>query len=70
MNLFDRLISNDGDVEAEAVAHEARVLLPPRSRFLMSDITRLTPLLPGAPLIPPRRSQQMLCELRNHTTFL
>lgn len=48
VNLFDRMIGNDGDTEAEAVAHETPVLLPPRSRFLMSDVTRLRPLLPGA----------------------
>ena len=48
VNLFDRVISNDGDTETEAVAHETPVLLPPRSRFLMSDVTRLRPLLPGA----------------------
>jgi hypothetical protein len=47
VNLFDRVIGNDGDCEAEAVAHETPVLLPPRSRFLMSDVTRLRPLLPG-----------------------
>lgn len=47
VNLFDRLISNDDGVEAEALAHETPVLLPPRSAFLMSDITRLKPLLPG-----------------------
>lgn len=49
VNLFDRLISNKSDADAEALAHETPVLLPPRSRFLMSDITRLKPLLPGAP---------------------
>lgn len=57
LNLFDQLISHDGDTEAEAVAHETPVLLPPRSRFLMSDITRLKPLLPGAPLLPALRLQ-------------
>ena len=48
VNLFDRVIGNDGNTEAEAVAHDTPVLLPPRSRFLMSDVTRLRPLLPGA----------------------
>ena len=48
VNLFDQVVGNDGDAEAEAVAHETPVLLPPRSRFLMSDVTRLRPLLPGA----------------------
>ena len=47
-NLFDRLIANEGATEAGALAHEAPVLLPPRTVFLMSDITRMRPLLPGA----------------------
>ena len=51
-NLYDVLIRNCGDSDAAAADHEAQVVLPPRSAFLMSDVTRLGPLLPGAVLKP------------------
>ena len=46
-DLFDQLISNDSeqDLIADAAGHP--VILPPRSQFLISDITRLKPLLTG-----------------------
>ena len=46
-DLFDQLISNDSnqDLLADAAGHS--VILPPRCRFLISDITRLKPLLTG-----------------------
>ena len=46
-NLFDQLISNDSDHEHLADAAGSTVLLPPRSRFMISDIARLKPLLAG-----------------------
>ncbi|CAK0783316.1 hypothetical protein CVIRNUC_006515 [Coccomyxa viridis] len=48
-DLFDQLISNDSnqDLLADAAGHS--VILPPRCRFLISDITRLKPLLTGSP---------------------
>lgn len=48
-NLFDVLVGNASDFEVEARAHEALVLLPARCRLMMSDISRLQPLLQGAP---------------------
>ena len=49
-DLFDRLMSNDSeqDLVADAAGHP--VILPPRCRFLISDITRLKPLLTGMEL--------------------
>ena len=46
-DLFDQLISNDSeqDLIADAAGHP--VILPPKSQFLISDITRLKPLLTG-----------------------
>ena len=50
-DLFDKLISNDSkqDLVADAAGHP--VIMPPRSRFLISDITRLKPLLTGMELV-------------------
>ena len=48
-NLFDVLIGNVCDKERMALAYQTAVLVPPRARFLLSDVTRLRPLLPGAP---------------------
>lgn len=39
-NLFDVLIGNEGGAEREALAFQTRVLVPPRARFLLSDVTR------------------------------
>ena len=52
-DLFDQLISNDSkqDLAADAAGHP--VILPPKSRFLASDITRLRPLLTGMELVIP-----------------
>ena len=48
-NLFDMLIRNASDEERKALAFQTHVLVPPRARFLLSDVTRLRPLLPSAP---------------------
>ena len=47
-NLFDVLISNECVEERKALAFQTHVIVPPRARFLLSDVTRLRPLLPGA----------------------
>ena len=46
-NLFDQLHQNPRDKEVVAEAYGVPVLLPARCRFLLSDITRLQPLLAG-----------------------
>lgn len=46
--LFGRLIANPADRERVADAGGHRVLLPPRSAFLMSDFKQLAPLLEHA----------------------
>jgi hypothetical protein len=46
-NLFNQLISNDSDEDELADAAGHAVILPPRSRFMISDITSLKPLLAG-----------------------
>ena len=46
-NLFDVLIDNERGEERTALAFQTRVVVPPRARFLLSDVTRLRPLLPG-----------------------
>ena len=48
-NLFDVLIENACGEEHMALAFQTAVLVPPRARFLLSDVTRLRPLLPSAP---------------------
>ena len=48
-NLFDVLIRNECSEERQALAFQTRVLVPPRACFLLSDVTRLRPLLPSAP---------------------
>ena len=49
-NLFDVLIGNNAcGEERTALAFDTRVLVPRRARFLLSDVTRLRPLLPRAP---------------------
>ena len=46
-NLFNQLISNDSDEDELADAAGHAVILPPRSHFMISDITSLKPLLAG-----------------------
>ena len=46
-DLLDELNYNSGDEERYADAAEHALVLPPRSRFLIADITRLKPLLSG-----------------------
>ena len=46
-NLFNQLISNDSDTDELADAAGHAVILPPRSRFMIADITSLKPLLAG-----------------------
>ena len=48
-NLFDVLIGNACGEERTALAFQTAVLVPPRARFLLSNVTRLRPLLPSAP---------------------
>ena len=48
-NLFDMLIGNACGEERTALAFQTAVLVPPRARFLLSDVTRLRPLLSSAP---------------------
>lgn len=47
-NLFDVVVEHEGAEECEALAFQTRVVVPPRCRFLLSDVTRLRPLLPRA----------------------
>lgn len=49
VNLFDRLVENSSDTEQLADACGTPVLLPARCRFVISDVTRLGPLLAGMP---------------------
>jgi hypothetical protein len=46
-NLFNVLIENGQELERWALAHTAEVLVPRQARFLISDVTRLQPLLQG-----------------------
>ena len=46
-NLFEQVLENGADEEQLADACGATVLLPARCRFLISDVTRLGPLLEG-----------------------
>ena len=48
-NLFDQLIECSSDTEQLADACGTPVLLPARCRFVISDVTRLGPLLAGMP---------------------
>ena len=48
--LYDALIVNRGSRDSAAIAAEWHVVMPPHSAFLMSDVTRLSPLMPGKPL--------------------
>jgi len=50
VNLLNKVIRNKLHRDLTAVAHEAAVVMPPCSAFLMSDIKCMTPLLQGAPL--------------------
>lgn len=45
--LYDAVIENDKETERLAMAHEAKVLVPRHARFMLSDITRLQPLIQG-----------------------
>jgi len=54
-NLFDVLVEHAGAEEARALAFQTPVLVPPRCAFLLADVARLRPLLPGA-----RRRMQCL----------
>ena len=47
VNLFDQLIENSSDTEQLADACGTPVLLPAHCRFVISDVTRLGPLLAG-----------------------
>ena len=47
VNLFEKIIRNRSDRDLAATAHEAAVVVPPRSAFLMSDIKLMAPLLQG-----------------------
>lgn len=53
--LYDALIVNHGPRDSAAMAAEWHVVMPPHSAFLMSDVTRLSPLMPGK-LLPPTES--------------
>lgn len=44
-HLFNALVENPYSCAITAVAHDVTVTLPPRCRFLMSDLSRLSPLL-------------------------
>ncbi|XP_043099058.1 N(6)-adenine-specific methyltransferase METTL4 [Puntigrus tetrazona] len=44
-DLFSRLTENPSDCACEVTLMKEKYLLPPRSRFLLSDITRMHPLL-------------------------
>ena len=46
-NLFDTLICNEDSTERLGHAYESVVLIPAQASFLLSDIKRLKPLLPG-----------------------
>eukprot|EP00850_Spirogloea_muscicola_P014160 SM000100S09387 [mRNA] locus=s100:48907:51292:- [translate_table: standard] len=46
--LFNSLVQNPYDEEVEILALGRRYLLPARSAFLMSDVTRMQPLLPAS----------------------
>ncbi|CAL8472253.1 g11795 [Coccomyxa elongata] len=50
VDVFDTLIENLDDVERLATAYNAQVVIPRRSRFLISDVTRLQPLLADLPV--------------------
>jgi len=50
MDLFGKINSNDCDEEMICLAHDQRVLLPPRCSFLMSDLSQLSPLCKGKSL--------------------
>ncbi|CAD7703248.1 unnamed protein product [Ostreobium quekettii] len=45
-DLFDTIHEAAGDGDTECVAHNARVVLPARSRFLMSDIKQVGKIIP------------------------
>lgn len=47
VDLFETLVKNLDDVERLATVYNARVVIPRQSSFLMSDVTRLQPLLAG-----------------------
>ncbi|KAF5836437.1 hypothetical protein DUNSADRAFT_5943 [Dunaliella salina] len=49
-HLFNSLVANPHSFEVVARAHEALVVLPPRSRFIMGDLMDKRTL---APLLPP-----------------
>ena len=48
VDLFETLLENTDEAERLATAFTTPVVIPARSRFLISDITRLQPLLAGA----------------------
>ena len=47
VDLFETLIKNLDDVERLATAYNVQIVIPRWSSFLMSDVTRLQPLLAG-----------------------
>lgn len=51
-NLFDTLISNESACERFGMAFTRPVVIPAKSRFLLSDIKRLKPLYEGWPSSP------------------
>lgn len=46
-NLFDSLICNEDNIERLADAFGYTVLIPAQASFLLSDVKRLNPLMPG-----------------------
>lgn len=50
--LYDAVIGNDEEIERLAMAHETEVLVPRHARFMLSDITRLQPLMQGVLIFP------------------
>ena len=47
-DLFNKLISNDDEQEALGLAHEARIVLPARTAFMLGDIKDISRLVQGA----------------------
>ena len=61
VNLFDNLISNDGDQEEVADVFGHAVLIPAHAAFLLSDIKKLNPLLTGLQYIKSHALLQFEC---------
>lgn len=52
LNLFGKIIRNNGDIDAVGSAMGCSVVLPRRGAFLMSDVRNMQPLVQGS--LPPR----------------